>query len=411
MMQLRHMLAAAAGLQFLMPGSARPDEPQREPYEWVRTLEAVQQQIGDGSTTAHALLPKLLTEIADEIERIESPVLLEPRNIRAIIVYTLSGGSSKSVRKLLSAGPLPPLEEKIARGSLAYAEGKYSEATEHFRGVEARKLGPGLAGRVALVQSILTYKSDLKAAIALLDVSRLFAIGTLVEEAALRRQVVLVASAREQDRFERLSHRYFRRYKASVYADYFKQQFSVAAAGLDYSAGEHRLQRLGSIVESAGERERIGLYVQLAEKAIFLGNLPLTQFAAAKGTELSKPQTIERTRAELYAASAAVTGDATEEAVAKLRSIPASVLNPADEGLLWAALAVAGEVMRSPQAAHGARAPPDPSIRRKPETMGDVDAKSETFGGTGDLPADDTVSDAAKRVMAQVDQLLSEKVK
>ena len=54
-----------------------------------------------------------------------------------------------------------------------------------------------LAGQVAFARSVLETRRDPKAAIARLDWARLLAPGGLVEEAALRREIGLLAEARD----------------------------------------------------------------------------------------------------------------------------------------------------------------------------------------------------------------------
>ena len=53
-----------------------------------------------------------------------------------------------------------------------------------------------LAGEVAFARSVLETKRDAKTAVDLLDWARLLAPGGLVEEAALRREIALLAEAR-----------------------------------------------------------------------------------------------------------------------------------------------------------------------------------------------------------------------
>ena len=83
---------------------------------------------------------------------------------------------------------------------------------------------------MALVQSALLAQSDFKAAIERLDEVRLLMPGTLVEEAALRREIFLVGQVDDFDKFESLAMQYFRRYRHSIYAGTFRQRFSLAVA-------------------------------------------------------------------------------------------------------------------------------------------------------------------------------------
>ena len=64
-------------------------------------------------------------------------------------------------------------------------------------------------------------------ALAYLDDARLLAPGTLIEEAAFRRQIALIASAGDGERYEMMVARYLRRFPNSVYAGNFRQQFAA----------------------------------------------------------------------------------------------------------------------------------------------------------------------------------------
>jgi chemotaxis protein MotC len=338
------------------------------------------------------------------VSQLDPAILSQPHNVRALIVLTLSGGESAILRKLLASGSLLPEQESLVQGTLAYAEGKYAQATRHLQGINARSLDVSLAGRVALVQATLLYKSDLKGAIARLDLARLLATGTLVEEAALRRQAVLVAAAHDLDRFEQVSGQYFRRFRQSVYASDFKQQFSIGAAGLDYSSAPGRLMKLKAIVESLNEPERASLFVLLAERAAFVGNVALTDFAAANAIAVSKDDSIERVRSELYQASARAASTQADQAAAQLQKIPAAVLEDADTGLLHAALSVTEQVLRPPQPSH------EPTANATPQgTSADADtalpANATAAGSKARLT--DGVLAAVQRAVQQADALLN----
>lgn len=382
------------------------------PYQWVRTLESVQEQIGRGSRSAHDYLPVLVAKIADELDAVGPDQLLEPQNVRAILTYALSGGDSRVVRKLLGLGKLSEQDEKIAKGALAYLEGKYSVASEQLLNIDARSLSSELGARIALTQSILTYKSDLKRAIALLDLARLLSTGTLVEEAALRREAVLLAAAGEGDRFESLSGQYFRRYKDSIYSSYFHQQFCVAAASIDYAAQTERLERLAQIVEPLAEAQRLALYLTLAEKAIAVGNVPLTQFAGAEGEKLSKPETPERTRAALYLAAAEMVAKDSEGALTRLQSLPPASLSPSDENLRHAVLAVGEEIMRPPVEGEAGQMVPtsalDEPAAKKPESEKAVEGPAANGEKKADPPAD-PILDQVRIVLADADKILAKK--
>lgn len=392
----------------------------REPYQWVRTLESVLEEIAHGSDAAQIYLPKLIETIADEIEATDPKILVEKRNTRAILVYALSGGDSRAIRKLLGTGQLQPPEDEIAKGALAYSEGKYAVAANHLMAIDARTLDASVAPRLALTQAILIYKNDPKKAITLLDQARLLATGTLVEESAMRRQVVLLGAEQDFDRFRSLSQRYLRKFGDSLYAGYFATQFSLAVALFDFAHEKERLAKLKEIVDSLEiEARRLALYLMMAENAIGLGNITLAKFAAEHGHALSDPASGERARADLYLAAADVASVDAPKAMATLNALRDEELKDTDATLRDIALAVGTEVEREPvlqadeghakletTAAHAGEHPPAAEAAEgAPGSEGKNTGESES--GT-DQPEKDEVEQAARKALAEADKILGE---
>ena len=77
---------------------------------------------------------------------------------------------------------------------------------------------------------MLETKRDAKAAVELLDWARLLAPGGLVEEAALRREIALLAEAKDVGRAAMLTRQYATRFAASLYAADFFRDLAVAIA-------------------------------------------------------------------------------------------------------------------------------------------------------------------------------------
>ena len=164
---------------------------------------------------------------------------------------------------------------------MAYGEGRHEEAAELLGGIEARKLDPGMAGHVAYVQGELAAKKEPVKALAYLDDARLLSPGTIVEEAALRRQIALLAAAGKADRYELLATQYLRRFPSSVYAGGFRQQFAAAIA-VHTNAGEPgRLARLESMLGGVEQADRREVYLTIAKEAIAKGKVEMAKFAAA----------------------------------------------------------------------------------------------------------------------------------
>ena len=190
-----------------------------EPYELVRALQTVQDGIANGDTAAHGSHIALIRQIGEKFLAADPGVWSNPQNGQAVIIYLLSGGGPQVVRKL----PRDKLnvDERLFDGALAYVEGRQDEARELLKDVKPRTLPSGLGGQVALVQGALFARAEASLAIERLDDARLLLPGTLVEEAALRREILLVGQAEDFDKFEFLTLAYIRHYRNSVYAGDF----------------------------------------------------------------------------------------------------------------------------------------------------------------------------------------------
>lgn len=354
------------------------------PNELVRMLRASQDKVALGDADAYAGQRSLLGDISRKMLAAKPEVWKEAANARAAVAYVLSGGDVRVLRRLLALGPLPGLADKLVQGVLAYGEGRTSDAIDLLGPVNARVLDSGLAGHVALLQAELLAAKEPKRALALLDDARLLAPGTLVEEAALRREVAIAASMGEFDRFESRAATYLRRFPRSVYAAAFRRQFAADIAGRDDAAEPDRLQRTATVLEALSLPERRDAYLSLAREALARGKVGLVRFAAGGAIRLAEGADADRWRARLYEAAALAASADFQAAASTLQSIDASELAEEDVALLEAARFVAEQVGRPAPAAEAAGSKPDE-----------------------DLAAAFKVAEPARQAIARADRLLA----
>ena len=392
-------LAIVIAVSWLSLSAARAEE--REPYQWVRTLESVLEEIARGSDAAQIYLPTLISTIADEMEKADNKTLLEKRNLRSILIYTLSGGNSKVIRKVLGSGPLPSPEENIAKGALAFSEGKYSTAAKYLLEIDAKSLDAQLASRVALTQAILVYKSNPKKAIAYLDIARLLSVGTLVEEAAIRREIVFLATDQQFEKFCSLAQRYFRKFGESLYAGYFIKQFAIAASTFDF-VPESELDEVADVVDILPDTPRkLLVYLAVAETAIGIANIKLAKYAAQKALLLSEPDSKNRAKAELYIAAADVATVNVSDALKMLETIRGDSLNGSDVGLRQIAFSLGREVESEP---HDTGEEVPIKLEDKERTHA-----QQIAAGTDikvDISDNDETERLARKVISQADRIL-----
>ncbi|MGM4889412.1 chemotaxis protein [Tardiphaga sp. 20_F10_N6_6] len=340
-------IIAATLLACLGSAHAQPaDEQMREPYQMVRSLQMLQDQIARGDLDAHNSQPALLKRLGENFLKADATVWKEPRNSRAAVTFLLSGGSPQVVASLRSRNVLN-IDEAIVDGAIAYVEGRTDEAKSKLANIKPRSLPAALGAEIALVQSALVAQDDLKVAIALLDEVRLMMPGTLVEEAALRREIFIVGQDDDFDKFEALAVRYFRRYRHSIYAGNFRQRFALSVARFSFVQRPDRFPRLVAVLDHLDRASQRALYLLIARTALVRGKTEMTVLAADRVFALSDDDSVERVRARLYRAAARVATSAHSTAIAELEQIDKAKLSERDVELQTAALAIGLNVRKA----------------------------------------------------------------
>lgn len=364
------LLLAAPALAEQRTEAARQERTTATPIELVRTLQAMQDQIAGGSTDAHIAQRALLAHIDGQLMEQEMQVWRESKNVRAAVVFVLSGGRPSILRKIVSLDTLEKSDEALVKGALAYVEGREAEARRILNEVDVHLLPPVLSGQIALVQSALIVRDDPAKAVALLDYVRLQLPGTLVEEAALRREIFVVSQLKDVNKFEALARQYLHRFRRSVYGGNFRQRFAAALTRLEFAKDETKFARLVSMLselEPEGQRE---LYLLVARAAIDQGQTKAAILASEKAYEMAATDKVGATRARLYKAAASiVTVKGFDSGFEELQKIDKGSLPPNDAVLLDTALTTASQIRKGferPEK-NAAKAQPSPSSSEVPE--------------------------------------------
>lgn len=385
-------LALAVPLLLTCPARAETEQVGKQaetaalPVELVRTLQALQDQIAAGSTNAHVAQRALLTHIDERLMPLGAEIWHEPRNVRAAVVYVLSGGKPDLLRRILSIGSISAPQDALVKGALAYVEGREAEAQKLLEGIDPHTLPATLSGQIALVQAALNVRDNPAKSIELLDFARLQLPGTLVEEAALRREIFVVSQIGDTKKFDSLSRQYLRRFRYSVYSGNFRQRFAVALTRLEFARDPNFFSRLVTMLGELEPAGRLELYLMVARAAINQGQTHAAIMASDKARELSAEDNVSAARARLYhAAAIIVTAQGFDEGVSELRKIDRSILPAADITLLESALSMATYIRGNPQEAaavamsepqsdvDAAVHKPTPVISRAQEALGAVD--------------------------------------
>ena len=317
------------------------------PVAWVRTLQMLQDRVAAGSLSAHQGQPLLIARINADLANAAPEVWADRHNVRAAITFALSGGGPAILRRLIAQSSLGEPEATLARGALAYSEGREAEANRLLRDVDTSGLPPALAGAVGLTQAVLAVAENPVRAVALLDGVRLLVPGTLAEEGALRREIFVLGQVGDLKRFEALTTQYLRRFPHSIYAGNFRQRLAYQLIQLDIDRSEERWATLDRILTELGPDSRRDLYLLIARTAIQAGKTASALRAADRALALCAPGSSEAAQGRLYRAAAEIVTLATfQSGLRTLRTLDRARLTSRDVALLDTALATAEEIGR-----------------------------------------------------------------
>lgn len=366
----------------------RAENGAKQPYEIVRSIQALQDQLVLGNASARGKLPKIIEDLGESLLAADREAWRDSRNARAAVIFTLSGGSPRVAQKIIEAGVSGPADIVLMQGALAYVQGRNADAKRILQPIDATGLPPLAGAHIAVTQAALIARDDPRAAIRLLDMARVMAPGTLVEETALRRALVLADEMNDVDQFVRLADEYVWRFPKSVYFETFRQRFSSAALRFCFAAGKLDYSKIENLISKLDPAGQLDLYLQIARRAIIDGKMDAARFAAAKATELSGEGTGERARSMLYEAAALILTDQFQPGLAKLDFIDRSALPKHDAELREAIAAVAARIGEPPRKVRANDAV-EPELRR------------------GALPAAASASASASALIGLVEQRLS----
>lgn len=316
-------------------------EPVR-PYEEVRALARVQDGLAQGKNGSVALQRALVSRISKQFLRASPNLWSDRRNAIAAIRYLISGGDPTFAEQDAVAAQFPEPLRALFEASSAYASGRLEEARVRFARINPRDVDALLAGHVALIKSLVISAKDPHGSMRLLDDARLLGVGTLVEEAALRRQVAVLAQQEPRPLFLQLTARYVRRFQRSMFASAFRQHL---ASGLTHSAftlDDTNKAWLNNLLDTMDASQRPTYAMVIAERAVVLGRAKLVELVTVRIQGDAGLSSDFAARAHLYNAAVAITGKDHEGAFAVLTK-PTTAFRPSsfEERLRMAAIAVA----------------------------------------------------------------------
>lgn len=395
--------------EVVAPGAEQPRRP--TPYELARMLTALQDDVARGSGSALAAQRVLMDRIAARFTAADPAEWRVARNARALVIYALSGGSPAVVRQTIDDAVLEPPFDALVSGALAYLEGRAGDARRHFARIDDRTLDHSVRGSVFLAQAALAVERNPGRAMELLEKARAAAPASLVEEAALRRAMLVAAEEDDIALLERLVSRYLGKFRRSIYAGNFRQRLAAAVTRMSFIREPEDFGRLSAMLAPMTPAGRQEIYLGLARAAIESGSREAAALAAERALATAEPGTLDHTRATLYGAAAQVVDPkAFEPAFGTLAGLKSEDLPEDDRALLLAARRLSQTVGDLPPPSTDAFADSGAGVvGASAETMlrGAADRPAQEAGGPSPFDVT-TVETRVANALAPVDALLEE---
>jgi chemotaxis protein MotC len=328
----------------------------------VWSLTRIQAQNAAGDPAAVAAQRQALARIGARIRAADPKQLRSRGDLAAVAIYLLSGGAPEDAARLLKDRDFRERAPE-AFGAYAYATGNQREAVKALGASDPRTLDPRLGALCAYALSVLKTEDDRSASLALLDQARLLAPGTLVEEVALRRELLLLARSGDREKIPMLMRQYYRRFPRSPYEPEFADTLAatiVQRAAVDEAIADQALEG----ARPMPLEKRISFLLGLAREFLVIGAYRPCRTAAEVALSLARSQTEAGARARFYYLAAGLLLGA-ENAGPALEAFDATLLPAPDRRLLAASFQML-ERTRAPAAnADPARLADESSVRSR----------------------------------------------
>ena len=311
----------------------------------VRKLGNVQDRIIRGDREAISQQHQAITEINESLKELPLEIWRNRFNVQSLLLYVLCGGNSNVLKTVILSEVLQADEKELAEGVYFFNDGQRDKALDRLEKIDPRSLGRSLTGPVALALASLLEEKDAKRALALLDEARLQSPHTALEEASIRRQILLLVKQTDLAQALPLAALYFRRYGASLYAEALQESFAVQLAAQVQTPNATWSEELLSEFESLDPNRRSELLSAIARQSLHSGNLNLAKSAAKAILSMEPQQSIIRKRATLYAAAADAPSSEAAAALVLLGSLSNEQLTVEEIQLRDAAIRIARNVM------------------------------------------------------------------
>lgn len=383
-----------------------------EPYQLVRSLQFVQDAVVAGDHSAMEMQRYLLGVIDERLRAADQRVFDDPRNVDAALVYAMSGGNPATLDLLAIRDRFGNFDSEVTTVLRAYLEGRAATTKTSLEELVKIYRNEAIAPYLTLIAANVTAGMNEEASLDLFDWARLTAPGTLVEESALRRSLLISSKKGLIEKAVHYASLYARRFINSPYAGQYADLLVDLVVSHHEAMGTEKLQHVLSFMDDPRKRE---VYLRISRRAAIAGNKELALFAAGQAEALTDAgDPTPGILADFYSSLADVTSGHVDQVARALDGIPEASLSGRDAALKNAARLIAEEVMRTPDPDSLTQAI-DPSVD---EAAGALPAPGSALAGAAEAEVTPEAAadaqfrgylDANRKIIEEIDTLLDPK--
>lgn len=315
-------------------------------YTLVRSLQYVQDTVVSGDFSAMEMQRFLLEQVDRKLREAQPEDFDDPRNVDAALIYAMSGGNPKTLDLVVAQDKYGYFDEEITGIMRAYLNGLIPTTKKPIEEIVDDYLNTAIGPYVALIAAnVKAAAKDIKS-VELFNLARLVAPGSLIEEAALRRSILISINHTEFDQALSLAHIYARRFNKSPYNVQFSQLII-----------EMIVQNLDNIDETLVDeviaylpvKQQKAIYLRIARTGVVNGNDVMAVKAREKAHLFEGERNVYyNMMADLYASINEMPKGETKKLLEDIANIKRRSLAPIDRPLHDAAMLLAEQILSLP---------------------------------------------------------------
>ena len=323
-----------------------------QPWQLLRKLQKQQDLIVAGAPNAVKAYRALLISASQRMLALDADVWSIERNLDAAALYLLIGGNAEVGKIALMQTKLGDVAKHPLKAVIAFDARNYNEAYRLMSNQNPAALPPSLAGQFAIARAILTSSSDIELTSKYLTIARALSPGTLIEEAAIRRQIRIFGLTKNYDELKVLGPIYMRRFGKSHFLNDFIKSYTFALVHMENEVENEIVDDFKKLENNISKQQLMDTLPYVARSSLILGKTKLAYWSASKFLENNPVPNQLHSRMKLYFAAAGIIDrKQRKQSLMQLTDVEMELLNANDKKLYDAVKKLSQNLMQEPMSA------------------------------------------------------------